>query len=325
MKFATLPDGSRDGWLVMVSKDLKAAVSVGKPAKTMQQALESWDEIEGELQALYEALNTGRAAGSFNFDQKGALAPLPRAYQWLDASAFLSHGALMQKALGLESNPQTEAIPLMYQGASDDFLGPCAPAPFTSEDDGIDFEGEFGVVLADVPMGVSPEAGERAIRLLVQVNDWSLRSLARREMASGFGFLQAKPSTAFAPVAVTPDELGDAWRNGRINLPLEVVWNGQVFGRPEAGQMDFRFGDLISHAARSRRLRAGTILGSGTVSNADAEQVGSACISERRALDAIAGRAPTAFMKFGDRVQMESRDPEGHPIFGPINQVVVQA
>ena len=322
MKLATLPDGTRNGWLVVVSRDLKAAASAGKLAKSMQEALDKWDEIHVDLQALYDDLNLGKAAGSFRFDPKTALAPLPRAYQWLDASAFLSHGVLMQRALGLEISPQADATPLMYQGASDDFLGPCAPARFPSEAHGIDFEGEFGVILADTPMGVSAEEAEASIRLVVQLNDWSLRGLAKREMASGFGFLQAKPSTAFAPVAVTPDELGPAWADGRIKLPLNVTWNGETFGNPDGGKMDYRFGQLIAHAAATRRLRAGAILGTGTVSNTDAEAVGSACVSERRALDAIAGREPTAFLRYGDRVRMEALGPDGQALFGAIDQIV---
>jgi fumarylacetoacetate (FAA) hydrolase len=322
MKLATLRDGSRDGRLVVVSRDLSLAVAAGAIAPTLQAALEAWDTVAPRLEALYQALNVGPGDGAIAFDPAQAMAPLPRAYQWLDASAFLSHGVLMQKALGLEVNPQADAEPLIYQGASDDFLGPRDPAPFTSQADGIDFEGEFGVILDDTPMGASVEAGEAAIRLVVQINDWSLRALAKREMASGFGFLQAKPSTAFAPVAVTPDELGEAWSQGRIALPLQVTLNGQVFGRPHGGKMDYRFGQLIAHAARTRRLRAGTILGSGTVSNPDAETVGSACLSERRALDAIAGRSPTDFLRFGDRVTMEARTLDGEPLFGALDQSV---
>lgn len=323
MRFATLADGTRDGQLVVVSRDLKTAVSAGGVAKTLQAALDDWDAVTPALQALYDALNAGEASDAFAFDAKTALAPLPRAHQWLDASAFLSHGVLMQKALGLDVNPQADAAPLIYQGASDDFLGPYAPAGFPSEADGIDFEGEFGVILGDVPMGADVQAGEAAIRLVVQINDWSLRALAKREMASGFGFLQAKPSTAFAAVAITPDELGPAWSEGRIHLPLTVSLNGKLFGRPDAAKMDYRFGQLIAHAARTRRLRAGTILGSGTVSNTDAETVGSACLSERRALDTIAGRPVTNFLRSQDRVTMEAVDASGRPLFGPIDQQVI--
>jgi fumarylacetoacetate (FAA) hydrolase len=325
MKLATLRDGTRDGRLVVVSRDLSRAAPVEGTVRTMQAALDDWDAVAPALKALSADLDAGRVPDAFAFDPAQAMAPLPRAYQWLDASAFLSHGVLMQKALGLDVNPQSDAAPLMYQGASDDFLGPRDAAPFPSEDGGIDFEGEFGVILADVPMGVTPAEAEGAIRLIVQINDWSLRALAKREMASGFGFLQAKPSTAFAPVAVTPDELGAAWEDGRIKLPLEVVWNDTPFGRPHGAKMDYSFGQLIAHAARTRRLRAGTILGSGTVSNRDAETVGSACVSERRALDAIAGRPATAFLNFGDRVRMEALDIDGRPLFGAIDQTVTRA
>ncbi len=316
MKLATLKDGGRNGRLAVVSKDLTRAAFAPDPFRTLQAALENWDEAAPVLAAVSPA--------AFPFDPAQAMAPLPRAYQWLDASAFLSHGRLMQKALNLADNPQGEQ-PLIYQGASDDFLGPHDDAPFPREEDGIDFEGEFGVILGEVPMSVNPEEAEKHIRLVVQLNDWSLRALAPREMKSGFGFLQAKPSTAFAPVAVTPDELGPAWHEGRIDLALHVSWNGKTFGAPRGREMDFRFGQLIAHAASTRRLRAGTILGTGTVSNSGAETVGSACISERRALDMIAGRSPTAFMCFGDQVTMEAFDTQGFPLFGGISQRVVQA
>jgi fumarylacetoacetate (FAA) hydrolase len=315
MRLATLKDGSRDGRLAVVSKDLARAAFAPEPFRTLQLALEHWDQAAPALEAT--------PADAFPFDPAQAMAPLPRAFQWLDASAFLSHGLLMMKAFNLKENPQGEQ-PLIYQGASDDFLGAREDAPFPREEDGIDFEGEFGAILGDVPMGVSPEEAESHIHLLVQLNDWSLRALAPREMKTGFGFLQAKPSTAFAPVAVTPGELGSAWRDGRIDLPLQVWWNGNKFGAPRGGEMNFRFGALIAHAASTRRLRAGTIIGTGTVSNSGAAEVGSACISERRALDMIAGRTPTAFMRFGDRVVMEALDQKGFPLFGRIEQRVVR-
>ncbi len=315
MKLATLKDGSRDGRLVVVSTDLARAAFAPDPFRTLQYALDHWQEAAPLLAAT--------KPDAFAFDPSVAMAPLPRAYQWLDASAFLSHGRLMQRAFDLKDNPQGD-LPLIYQGASDDFLGPQDDVPFPREEDGIDFEGEFGVILGEVPMGVTPGEAESHIRLVVQLNDWSLRSLAPREMKTGFGFLQAKPSTAFAPVAVTPDEIGAAWREGRINLPLHVEWNGKKFGAPHGEEMNFRFGELIAHAACTRRLRAGTILGTGTVSNSGAERVGSACISERRALDMIAGRTPTAFLRFGDRVAMEALGPQGLPLFGRIAQKVVR-
>ena len=328
MKLATLRTAARDGELVVVSRDLSRAVRVGEriggQTATLQRAVENWAVVRGALQALYDALNDGEAPDAFAFDPVQATSPLPRAYQWLDGSAFLSHGRLMQRALGLATNPQVDA-PLMYQGASDDFLGPREAAPFPSEDDGIDFEGEFAVVVDETAMGVDASTAQAGVLLVLQVNDWSLRALAPREMKTGFGFLQAKPASAFAPVAVTPDELGPAWRDGRVHLPLEVTWNGEVFGRPEGGAMAYSFGELIAHGARTRRLRAGTIVGSGTVSNDDADEVGSACISERRALDMIAGRPPTAFMRFGDTVRMEALDGDGGPLFGAIEQTVTRA
>lgn len=316
MRLATLKNGSRDGRLVVVSKDLAHAAFAPEPFHTLQQVLENWDEAVPALEAT--------SPDAFPFDPTQAMAPLPRAYQWLDASAFLSHGLLMMKAFNLKENPQGEQ-PLIYQGASDDFLGPRDEAPFPREEDGIDFEGEFGAILGEVPMGVNAEEAETYIRLVVQLNDWSLRALAPREMKSGFGFLQAKPSTAFAPVAVTPRELGLAWRDGRIDLPLHVAWNTEKFGAPHGGEMNFRFGALIAHAASTRRLRAGTIIGTGTVSNSGADKVGSACISERRALDIIAGRSPTAFLRFGDLVTMEALDLQGFSLFGRIEQRVVRA
>ncbi len=325
MKLATLRDGSRDGRLIVVSRDLSQAAFAEGEVRTMQAALDVWDTVSADLERLSAELNAGQAIGAFAFDPSQVMAPLPRAYQWLDASAFLSHGVLMQRALGLDVNPQSDAAPLMYQGGSDDFLGPRDPAPFSRQSDGVDFEGEFGVILADTPMEVDVEQAQASIRLIVQINDWSLRGLAKREMASGFGFLQAKPSTAFAPVAVTPDELGSAWRDGRIALSLKVSLNDETFGQPRGEAMDYGFGQLIAHAAHTRRLRAGTIIGSGTVSNPNAEEVGSACVSERRALDAIAGRPPTPFLTFGDRVRMEAVGIDGTPLFGAIDQIVVQA
>ena len=326
MKLATLPGPSRDGALVVVSRDLRRCAPASSIAPTLQCALDNWSEAAPPLEALFSALDAGQAPGETPFDPSQALAPLPRAYQWLDASAFLSHGRLMSRAMKLASDPQTSDAPLMYQGGSDDFLGPCEDAPFLSEADGIDFEGEFGVILDETPMGASPDEGDRAIRLLVQLNDWSLRGLALREMQTGFGFIHAKPATAFAPVAVTPDELGGAWSNGRVCLDLHIAWNGEAFGHPNGREMSYSFPDLIAHAARSRRLRPGTIIGSGTVSNEDPSTVGSACIAERRGLEIIAdGEPTTSFLRFGDRVRMEARTPEGSAPFGAIDQTVVEA
>lgn len=323
MKLATLNNGSRDGRLVVVSRDLQRAVQA--PIGTMRDALEAWSDAEPQLRALAQALEAGSAVDSFAFDPAQAMAPLPRAYQWCDGSAFLNHGALMQKAFNLDPIDGVEQTPLMYQGAGDDFLGARQAICLPSVTQGIDFEGEYGVLLDDVPLGCSAQQALGHIKLLVQINDVSLRTLAPREMKTGFGFLQAKPSSAFAPVAVTPDELGEAWREGRVHLALNIEWNGQWFGHPHGGQMNFSFGQLIAHAAFTRRLGAGTLIGSGTVSNVE-RSAGSACIAERRAIEMIEhGSARTGFMQFGDRVRMDVLDAQGRSVFGAIDQCVVQA
>ena len=323
MKLATLKDGSRDGRLLLVSRDLTRAVSAADLAPTLQAAIDNWERVEADLQARYEALNRGEAQEAFDFDPSQVMAPLPRAWQWLDGSCFLSHGELMQKAFHLDPIEGVEHTPLMYQGAGDDFIGSPQDIPLPSEAHGIDFEGEFAVLTDEVPMGCSAEQAMQHIRLILQLNDVSLRALAPREMKTGFGFLQAKPTTSFAPVAVTPDELGEAWRDGRIHLPLKVEWNGQWFGHPHGGAMHFGFHQLIAHAALSRRLSAGTLIGSGTLSNDD-RSVGSACIAERRAIEMIEqGAVQTGFMRFGDRVHMEARNADGSPLCGAIDQRVV--
>jgi fumarylacetoacetate (FAA) hydrolase len=325
MKLATLKSGGRDGALVVVARDLTTAVRAGAIVPTLQQALEQWDVVQPDLQALYAQLNDGVANAAFAFDPARCEAPLPRAYQWCDASAFLNHGMLMQTAFKAPQIPNTDTIPLMYQGGSDDFIGPRDDVPVFDEALGIDFEGEFGVILGDVAMGVTPAQAAASIRLLVQINDISLRAVAPREMRTGFGFFQAKPSSSFAPVAVTPDELGPAWQDGRVHLPLRVEWNGAWFGHPNGREMNYSFPQLIAHAAATRRLRAGTILGSGTVSNAEGG-AGSACITERRAIEMIRdGQASTGFMRFGDTVRMETRDLQDRPLFGAIEQRIVQA
>ncbi|SEI17548.1 fumarylacetoacetate (FAA) hydrolase [Pseudomonas asplenii] len=324
MKLATFNDGSRDGRLLVVSRDLVQAVDASGIVATLQAALENWPQVEADLQHLYQRLNAGEVAQAFELDPLQLAAPLPRASQWLDGSCFLSHGELMQKAFNLEPIEDVEHTPLIYQGASDDFLGPRVDIPLPSEAHGIDFEGEFAVLLDEVPMGCPPEHALQHIRLVLQLNDVSLRALAPREMKTGFGFLQAKPASSFAPVAVTPDELGDAWRDGRVHLPLNVEWNGEWFGHPHGGAMHFGFHELIAHAALTRRLSAGTLIGSGTVSNAD-RAVGSACIAERRAIETINHGAPrTAFMRFGDRIRMEALGNAGEVLFGAIDQRVVQ-
>lgn len=325
MKLASLRTGSPDGRLAVVSRDLSRAVDASTVAPNLLHALERWEEVESALRRLSERLERGEAAGSFPFDPAACAAPLPRCFQWCDGSAFLEHGRLMERAFGTPPIPDFDSVPVMYQGASDDFLGPRDDVPLPDEGLGIDFEGEFGVVVDRVRMGASPAEALSRVRLLVQLNDWSLRALGPREMRSGFGFFQCKPSTSFAPVAVTPDELGDAWRRGRVHLALSVEWNGAWFGHPSGGEMDFSFGDLVAHAARTRRLGAGTIVGSGTVSNRDCA-AGSACISERRVIETIRhGEPRTPFLRFGDRVRMEARDARGLAPFGAIDQRVVRS
>jgi len=324
MKLATLKDGRKDGRLVVVSRDLRLAADASAVAPTLLAALEDWQHCEAPLRTFYERLNTGDVPGAFDFDPRQAAAPLPRAPQWCDGSAFLNHGRLMETAFKMPPIPDFDTVPVMYQGASDDFLGPCDDVPLPDEAQGIDFEGEFGVIVDEVPIACPPHLAARHVRLLVQINDVSLRALGPREMKTGFGFLQAKPSSSFAPVAVTPDELGDAWRDAMVHLDLHIELNGEWFGHPNGGEMNFGFDRLIAHAAATRRLSAGTVIGSGTVSNAGGA-AGSACIAERRAIETIAhGAAKTPFMKFGDRVRMQAQL-RGAPVFGAIDQLVVRA
>ena len=326
MKLASLKSGHPDGKLVIVSHDQRSAVAADAIAPSLLDALRRWDTIESELRQLAHRLDHGGAPGAFDFDPGQCAAPLPRSPQWLDASAFLHHGRLMERAFNTPPIPHFDTIPVMYQGASDDFLGPFDDVPLPDEAHGIDFEGEFGVITGAVPMGATAQQALQCVRLLVQINDWSLRALGPHEMRTGFGFLQAKPSTAFAPIAVTPDELGEAWSGGRVLLKLKVEWNGSPFGEPEGGEMNFHFGQLIAHAARTRRLSAGSIVGSGTVSNED-RTVGSACIAERRVIEKLdLGEARTEFMRFGDRVRMCARFADGSiGPFGQIDQRVVRA
>ncbi|MGG7518726.1 fumarylacetoacetate hydrolase family protein [Allorhizobium undicola] len=325
MKFASYHDGTRDGQLWVVSRDLRSAVPATGIAPSLIAALEDWDAVAPRLGELYERLNTGNEPFATPFSPQRCLAPLPRAPQWLDASAFLNHGRLMDKAFNNPPNPDFETIPLIYQGASDDLRGPLADMEFPDESLQIDMEGEFGVVLSDVAMGTNAEDALKHVRLLVQINDWSLRGPGPREMRAGFGFLNAKPSTAFAPVAITPDELGDLWKDGRLHVHLHVWLNGKEIGRAFGGEMHFNFGDLIQHCSRTRRLSTGTIIGSGTVSNAD-RAAGSSCISEIRVIEILDEGAPrTPFMSFGDTVRMEARLPDASLPFGIIEQKVVKA
>jgi fumarylacetoacetate (FAA) hydrolase len=326
MRLGTLKDGTRDGRLVVVSRDLAHVVAAG-PIRTLQQALEDWAAAAPQLEALYAGLNAGGAAGAFAFDAAKMHAPLPRAWQWLDASAFHSHGDLLEKVFGLEPPPEKRTVPLMYQGAGDDFLGGHDDMPLPSDADGMDFEGEVAVALDRVPMGTPATAAGAHIKLIMLVNDASLRVIAGKELKTGFGFLQCKPATSFAPVAVTPDELGaDGWRDGRVQRPIEVFLNGREFGHPDCGQMGFSFEQLIAHAARTRNLSAGTIIGSGTISNSNYREVGSCCIAERRGIEMQDfGKPRTLYMKFGDHVRIEMLDAQGQSIFGAIDQRIVQA
>lgn len=313
MRLATLRDGTPDGRLVIVSPDGTRCAPA--PVATLQQLLEQWDTQAAACAAV----------GGFPdaLDHRELAAPLPRAWQWLDGSAFDSHGALMDQVFGI--SPERTGLPLMYQGLSDRFYGPFDDVPLPSEDLGIDFEGEFGVIVDAVPMGTPASAALDHVRLVVQINDWSLRTLAGPEMKTGFGWVQAKPACSMAGVAVTPNELGDGWRDGRVCLDLLVDWNGARFGAPNGAAMAFGFHELIAHAARTRSLPAGTIIGSGTVSNANFREVGSTCIAERRGIEIVdEGAARTSFMRFGDTVRMEARRADGSAPFGAIEQRVVQ-
>lgn len=321
MKFATLPNGTTDGRLHLVSRDLTRCTPA-KSVETLQAALENWTALEPQLQAEYSALDAG---GGEPFDPAKALAPLPRAWQWLDGSAFESHSDLMDKVFGMEKKEKNPR-PLMYQGVSDAFYPAFSEIPFVTEGDGIDFEGEFGVITDAVPIHAGKTDAAGHIRLIVQINDWSLRKLAPIEMKTGFGWVQAKPPCGMAPVAVTPDELGRHWRDNRVDLPLNVKWNDRPFGAANGYAMSFGFDDLVAHAAYSRALVAGTVLGSGTVSNQNYREVGSSCIAERRGIEVVdLGEAKTDYMRFGDTVGMEVRLPDGTPVFGPLRQTVTKA
>jgi fumarylacetoacetate (FAA) hydrolase len=326
MKLATLDNGTRDGQLVVVSRDLSRALAVPQIAATMQAALDDWSNRASELQKVADSMERGDAHGAIPFDPKRALAPLPRAYHWVDGSAYVNHVELVRKARGAEMPATFWTDPLVYQGGSDDFLGGAQDVPVPSEEFGIDLEGEVAVITDDVEMGTSRDQALSRIRLVMLVNDWSLRNLIPNELAKGFGFYQSKPATAFSPVAVTPDELGNAWRDATVHLPLLVHINDQPFGHPNAGvDMTFDFAKLIEHVTKTRNARAGTIVGSGTISNYD-RSLGSACIAERRMLEQIeTGKPVTPFLKFGDRVRIEMKNEAGATIFGAIDQRVVRA
>ncbi len=324
MKLASLKAAHcRDGELCVVSKDLTVAICVPHIVPTLQIALENWDKFEQPLNQIYQQLNAGELRDVFTFDPTLMTSPLPRAYQWVDGSAYVNHVELVRKARGAEMPANFWTDPLMYQGGSDGFLGPMDPIVASDESCGIDFEAEVAIVTDDVPMGVTASNAAKHIRLFMLANDVSLRNLIPEEIAKGFGFFQSKPASSFSPVAVTPDELKPHWDGERIHLPLYSYLNGELFGEPNAGtDMTFSFPQLIAHAAKTRNLGAGTIIGSGTVSNLDRNK-GSSCIAERRMLETIAnGKASTPFMKFGDIICIEMRNEQGHSVFGAIEQKV---
>lgn len=324
MKLATYKDGSRDGQLIVVSRDLATAHFATGIASRLQQVLDDWGFLAPQLHDLYVSLNQGRARQAFEFAPQLCMAPLPRAYQWADGSAYLNHVELAHKARQAALPEDLLTDPLMYQGNSSDFLGPCDDAGFASADGGIDFESEVAVITGDVARGATPEQALEGIRLVMLANDWSLRALVPSELAKGFGLLQSKPGTAFSPVAVTPDELGDAWRGGRLHLTLDSRWNGKLVGHCDAGpEMHFHFGQLIAHLGKTRAVRAGTIVGSGTVSNRDRSR-GYSCIAEQRCIETIEGGvAHTPFMQYGDTIRIEMPGIDGQSIFGAIEQRVV--
>lgn len=336
MKLASLKNGSRDGQLVVVNRSLSHYIAVPEIAETMQDALDDWSDISPQLQTIYTQLNQGEIDNAEPFDAKLCESPLPRAYQWADGSAYVNHVELVRKARGAEIPLSFWTDPLIYQGGSDDFIGPTDDIKMPSDEWGIDFEAEVAIVTNDVPMGVSVKQAGEHICLLMLVNDVSLRGLIPAELAKGFGFFQSKPSSAFSPVAVTPDELADDWHDSKVHLPLLSNYNGKAFGKPQAGEdMTFNFAQLIAHAVKSRNLGAGAIIGSGTVSNKQGTEygtsiaeggVGYSCIAEVRMIETIRdGKPSTEFMRFGDQIKIDMHDKQGNSIFGAIDQKVVKA
>ncbi|MDZ3823143.1 MAG: fumarylacetoacetate hydrolase family protein [Pseudoxanthomonas sp.] len=326
MKLASLKEGGRDGTLVVVSRDLARAVRADGIAATLQGALDDWSRCAPRLVELAGRLEAGTVDGEFALDPARLAAPLPRAYEFVDGSAYLPHVERVRRARGAEVPASFYTDPLMYQATSAGFLGPRDPVRVTSEDHGIDLEAEVLVVTDDVPMAVTPEQAAGHIQLVGLVNDVSLRNLIPAELAKGFGFLQSKPRSALSPVLVTPDELGEAWRGNKVHLPLVTHVNGEWFGAPQAGvDMQFDFAQLVAHAARTRPLAAGTLVGSGTVANQDTS-LGASCFAEKRTVEALEyGQPRTPFMKFGDRVRIEMLDGQGRSIFGAIEQVIEKA
>ncbi|NVK18858.1 MAG: fumarylacetoacetate hydrolase family protein [Methylocystaceae bacterium] len=335
MKLATLKNGTRDGQLVVVAKDLSSYVTAGSVCPTLQAAIDDWEATSPKLQAIYDDLNAGKLADVKPFEENACESPLPRAYQWADGSAYVNHVELVRKARNAELPDSFWTDPLMYQGGSDSFIGPREDIELASEDYGIDFEAEVAVITDDTPMAVSAEKAADHIKLLMLVNDVSLRGLIPAELAKGFGFFQSKPSSAFSPVAITPDELGESWKDGKVHLPMLATLNGEAFGKAECGvDMTFDFPTIVAHAAKTRPLGAGAIIGSGTISNKMNDGpgkpiseggVGYSCIAEIRMIETIEHGAPkTSFMKFGDTIRIEMNDKNGQSIFGAIDQKVVQ-
>ncbi|MFM9991384.1 MAG: fumarylacetoacetate hydrolase family protein [Burkholderiaceae bacterium] len=331
MKLATYKDGSRDGQLVVVSRDLHTAHYATDVAHRLQNVLDDWDFLSPQLQDLYDTLNQGKARHAFAFDPQMCMAPLSRAYQWADASAYINHVELVRASRNIEVPANYYTDPLIYQGGSDDFMGACDDVICASEDYGIDFEAELAVITGDVPMTASPKQALEGIRLVMLANDVSLRNLIPNEIAKGFGFLQGKPATAFSPVAVTVDEFGESWDKGRIHLTMQSTWNGKKVGMCDAGtEMTFHFGQLISHLCKTRNVRAGSIIGSGTVSNKAVESKGKkdwpkgySCIAEKRAIETILdGKVTTEYMKYGDTIRIEMKGKDGQSVFGAIDQKI---
>lgn len=325
MKLASLRGKHPDGVLIVVSRDLRHAVGAGAIAPNLRAALDDWERTRPALSALYDALNRGRAPEAFSFDPHACTAPLPRTHQFVDASAFLNHGRIMTQAYHPEKKSDA-SVPILIQRQGDDFTGPHDDYPFPDEADNCDFEGEVGVVLGDAPIGTRASDALAHVRLLVLFNDVSMRKHLFRELGMGFGFILAKPATAFAPVAVTPDELGDAWQDGRVHLDMNVHRNGELFGHPNGREMSFGFHELIEYMTYNRNLRAGTILGSGTFSNLDYRSTGSACLAEQRAIEAIeTGESSTPWLRFGERLRFEMFGQDGQSVFGAIDHRFVQA
>ncbi|MFT4705394.1 MAG: fumarylacetoacetate (FAA) hydrolase [Bradymonadia bacterium] len=326
MKLATLDNGTRDGALLIVSRDGAWCADATDIAPTMQAALDAWDKLSPRLRTRYDRLNEGSAPGRERLDVAKLHSPLPRAYEWIDGSAYINHIVLVRKARNAEPPATLKTDPLVYQGGSGVFLRPTQDITFPNTDGGIDFEAEIAVVMGDTPRGTTQEEAGQHVRLLMLVNDVTLRSLIPPELAKSFGFFVSKPSTAFSPFAITPDELGDAWNGGRVHLPLKTTYNGKLYGDPDSGpEMHFSFFDLIKHVTQTRALTAGTIIGSGTVSNDDVSR-GSSCLAEQRMIEKIeTGEFKTPFMDFGDTVQIDMHDADGVNLFGTISQKVAKS